>query len=128
MSAGKNDRDTRNLSNAEKEPVHRNRMDRLPYSLAEESMPFKRVYEGSCFCEKVKFGISREVPLDAKYCHCKGCQVLHGAPFQWVGVSFPVPSQMKIHFPKIDVENISSLVRLRYSKKPTSIFMKARTS
>ena len=35
--------------------------------------------------------------------HCKWCQVLHGAPFQWVGVSFPrLPSQMKIHFPKIE--------------------------
>lgn len=56
------------------------------YTLASPSNLFKRVYTGSCFCEKVKFEISREHPLDTKYCHCKGCQVLHGAPFQWAAI------------------------------------------
>lgn len=86
MPLSENDKDTRNLSKEEKEQVHRNRMDRPPYSLADSSKPFNRVYTGSCFCEKVKFEISREKPLDAKYCHCKGCQVLHGAPFQWAAI------------------------------------------
>lgn len=86
MPVENNDRDTRNLSEAEKKQVHRNRMDRPPYSLADDSKPFNRIYEGSCFCKKVKFEVAREAPLDAKYCHCKGCQQLHGAPFQWAAI------------------------------------------
>jgi hypothetical protein len=30
-------------------------------------------------------------PLDAKHCHCRQCQRLHGAPFQWA-VIFPKTS------------------------------------
>jgi hypothetical protein len=25
-------------------------------------------------------------PVDAKVCHCKGCQTLHGAPMQWAAI------------------------------------------
>ena len=28
------------------------------------------------------FKISED-PVDGTYCHCHGCQILHGAPFQW---------------------------------------------
>ncbi|KAF8448314.1 Mss4-like protein [Terfezia claveryi] len=86
MPPSSNDRDTRGLSDSEKRQVHENRMDRPPYSLADPSKPFNTIYTGACFCERVKFRISREKPLDAKYCHCTGCQVLHGAPFQWAAI------------------------------------------
>jgi hypothetical protein len=32
----------------------------------------------------VQYQLSREKPLDAKFCHCKTCQVIHG--------SFPCPT------------------------------------
>ena len=25
-------------------------------------------------------------PLDSKLCHCRDCQKLHGAPFEWVSI------------------------------------------
>ncbi|KAI5780801.1 Mss4-like protein [Geopyxis carbonaria] len=63
-------------------------MDRPPYSLdtSDDAKSFKAIYSGSCFCENVKFEISREKPLDAKFCHCPTCQRLHGAPFQWAAI------------------------------------------
>jgi hypothetical protein len=59
-------------------------MDRPPYSLSDENKDSKALYTGTCFCEKVKYEIFRDKPLDAKFCHCPTCQKLHGAPFQWV--------------------------------------------
>jgi hypothetical protein len=76
-----NSHDTSNLSHDEKRQVHENRMDRPPYKVEGE---FRPIYKGACFCEKVTFEIARERPLEAKFCHCEGCQRLHGAPFQWV--------------------------------------------
>jgi len=43
-------------------------------------------YEGGCHCGRVEFQLSREKPLNAKFCHCSTCQVLHGAPFQWAAI------------------------------------------
>ncbi|KAF8954704.1 Mss4-like protein [Flammula alnicola] len=60
-------------------------MNRPPYSL-DPTKPFKKRYRGSCFCEKVKFEVARDKPLDAKFCHCPTCQKLHGAPFQWAAI------------------------------------------
>lgn len=74
--------DTHEMSPANNQQVNTNHMDRPPYSHSDT--PFNPRYEGSCFCGTVKFQISRERPLDAKFCHCRGCQLLHGAPFQWV--------------------------------------------
>jgi len=51
---------------------------------------FKTKYESSCWCGAVRFAFASD-PLDAKYCHCKQCQRLHGAPFQWA-VIFPKTS------------------------------------
>ena len=51
-------------------------------------------YSASCHCGRVTYVVEGE-PEDAKLCHCKGCQELHGAPFEWVAifhkhrVSFP---------------------------------------
>lgn len=81
-----NDSNTSGMTEDHKRLVHENRMDRPPYArpAGHEREPFKAVYGGSCFCDRVKFEISRERPLDAKFCHCPTCQRLHGAPFQWV--------------------------------------------
>ena len=80
--------DTSSTTNNNNKSTHNIIVGSPPYALADPaSKPFRRVYyTGSCFCEKVKFEICREHPLDAKYCHCKGCQVLHGAPFQWAAI------------------------------------------
>jgi len=44
--------------------------------------PFEARYRAQCFCGAVAFEV-RADPVDAKLCHCRGCQSLHGAPFQW---------------------------------------------
>jgi hypothetical protein len=51
---------------------------REPYKVQENSGDFKALYEGGCHCGRVKYQLSREKPLDAKFCHCTTCQVLHG--------------------------------------------------
>eukprot|EP01130_Rhizamoeba_saxonica_P017640 TRINITY_DN8595_c0_g1_i1.p1 TRINITY_DN8595_c0_g1~~TRINITY_DN8595_c0_g1_i1.p1 ORF type:complete len:152 (-),score=15.13 TRINITY_DN8595_c0_g1_i1:51-506(-) len=40
------------------------------------------LYQARCHCGKVGYDVTQE-PLDSKYCHCRDCQKLHGAPFQW---------------------------------------------
>jgi len=42
-------------------------------------------YRASCFCGRVQYEVSSD-PVDAKLCHCKGCQALHGAPMQWAAI------------------------------------------
>jgi hypothetical protein len=39
-------------------------------------------YRAQCFCGAVKLEV-RADPVDSKICHCRQCQSLHGAPFQW---------------------------------------------
>ena len=51
---------------------------RPPYSVHENDPNFKVRYNGSCHCGKVQYQLSREKPLDAKYCHCTTCQKIHG--------------------------------------------------
>ncbi|EMD37495.1 hypothetical protein CERSUDRAFT_50275, partial [Gelatoporia subvermispora B] len=43
-----------------------------------------------CWCKNVSFEFHGD-PVDAKHCHCRQCQHLHGAPFQWA-VIFPKTS------------------------------------
>jgi hypothetical protein len=52
---------------------------RPPYKIQsdEEFGPVKWV--GKCQCGQVEYKLNRERPLKSKYCHCRGCQVLHGA-------------------------------------------------
>ncbi|KAL2220430.1 Mss4-like protein [Thermoascus aurantiacus ATCC 26904] len=45
-------------------------------------------WSASCHCGRVTYQLKRERPLNTKFCHCRGCQVLHGAPFQWCAI-FP---------------------------------------
>ena len=35
-----------------------------------------------CHCGAVCYEVKAD-PVDAKICHCRNCQVLHGAPMQW---------------------------------------------
>ncbi|KAI9368109.1 Mss4-like protein [Aspergillus egyptiacus] len=60
--------------------------DRAPYKIRadQEFGPVK--WRASCDCGQVTYKVNREQPLNAKYCHCRGCQKTHGAPFQWCGI------------------------------------------
>lgn len=51
---------------------------RAPYKVHENDPKFNVVYEGGCHCGRVKYQLSREKPLDSKFCHCTTCQTLHG--------------------------------------------------
>jgi len=50
---------------------------------AEDSEP--KVYSASCYCGRVRYDV-RGDPITSKLCHCVGCQLLHGAPFEWVAI------------------------------------------
>jgi len=65
-------------------PDTRERLSRAPYARA-RGENFVVKYKGKCFCEAVKFEICED-PLDASYCHCRDCQRLHGAPYQWAAI------------------------------------------
>ena len=49
-----------------------------PYRIHTKDEEFETKWRGSCHCGRVQYQLSREVPLDAKYCHCTTCQRLHG--------------------------------------------------
>ena len=73
-----------------------------PYEWSSDQ--FKATYKSMCWCKRVQFEFMGEVrplahlfqlfhppetdvwsyikPMTAKFCHCKDCQRLHGAPFQ----------------------------------------------
>lgn len=51
---------------------------RAPYKVHNNDPNFKARYNGSCHCGKVTYQLSREKPLDSKYCHCTTCQKIHG--------------------------------------------------
>jgi len=59
---------------------------RAPYSVHANDGSFQALYEGGCHCGRIRYQLSREMPLQAKFCHCTTCQVLHGAPFQWAAI------------------------------------------
>jgi hypothetical protein len=46
---------------------------------------FVAKYRAACFCGGVQYEVSAE-PVDAKLCHCRACQILHGAPMQWAAI------------------------------------------
>ena len=43
-------------------------------------------HEASCHCGRVQYQLNRDAPLDSKLCHCRDCQIQHGAPFQWAAI------------------------------------------
>ena len=61
----------------------------LPYFGSAYASPtddgFVATYSAQCYCGAVCFEFSAD-PVDAKICHCKTCQVLHGAPMQWAAI------------------------------------------
>lgn len=42
-------------------------------------------YTASCHCGAVEYQVCAD-PVDAKLCHCRDCQKLHGAPMQWAAI------------------------------------------
>ncbi|OJJ79239.1 GFA family protein [Aspergillus glaucus CBS 516.65] len=48
-------------------------------------------WRGKCHCGHISYSLNMERPLKAKFCHCRGCQLMHGAPFQWAAI-FPKSS------------------------------------
>jgi len=58
---------------------------RPPYAMHTEA-EFGARWRGKCMCGRVTYILRQERPLNAKYCHCRGCQVLHGAPLQWAAI------------------------------------------
>ncbi|KAL1998757.1 hypothetical protein VTN02DRAFT_5624 [Thermoascus thermophilus] len=61
---------------------------RPPYRIQSPEEFGEIKWRASCHCGRVTYQLKRERPLAAKFCHCRGCQVLHGAPFQWCAI-FP---------------------------------------
>ena len=66
---------------------------RPPYRVHDNDPNFKVRYKGSCHCGKVQYQLSREKPLDSKYCHCTTCQKIHGMPPLFLCTTFPTSSQ-----------------------------------
>lgn len=52
---------------------------RPPYLIQppEDFGPIK--WRGKCHCGQIGYSLNRETPLKAKFCHCRGCQLMHGA-------------------------------------------------
>ena len=46
---------------------------------------FETRYRARCHCGAVCYEVAAD-PVDAKICHCRECQVLHGAPMQWAAI------------------------------------------
>lgn len=59
---------------------------RAPYQIQKDDEFGPVKWEGMCHCGNVQYQIKEERPLAAKYCHCRACQVLHAAPFQWCAI------------------------------------------
>ncbi|KAI0346557.1 hypothetical protein BDW22DRAFT_1322973 [Trametopsis cervina] len=65
-------------------------LSKPPYGWTSEGGLFVAKYVVECWCGNVAFEFHGD-PVDAKHCHCRQCQSLHGAPFQWA-VIFPKTS------------------------------------
>lgn len=61
----------------EKDPGYK---DRPPYQIRSDEEFGPVQWRASCHCGQVTYKINRELPLNAKYCHCHGCQKTHGEP------------------------------------------------
>ncbi|MCZ6709473.1 MAG: GFA family protein [Gammaproteobacteria bacterium] len=59
-------------------------------------------YRAACYCGVVRYEVGAD-PVDAKICHCRDCQVLHGAPMQWAAI-----------FHKRDVRFTAGVEHLRF--------------
>ncbi|NNL84733.1 MAG: GFA family protein [Myxococcales bacterium] len=59
-------------------------------------------HSARCHCGAVRFEYCAD-PVDAKICHCRTCQTLHGAPMQWAAI-----------FHKRDVRLVAGFSELRF--------------
>ncbi|KAJ5597109.1 hypothetical protein N7450_003567 [Penicillium hetheringtonii] len=59
---------------------------RPPYERQSHEKVWPVKYRAVCQCRKISYVLKKDRPLDAKFCHCRGCQVMHGAPFQWAAI------------------------------------------
>lgn len=59
-------------------------------------------YRARCHCGAVWYEVGVD-PVDAKLCHCRTCQTLHGAPMQWAAI-----------FHKRDVRMLRGIEHLRF--------------
>ncbi|MDH3644909.1 MAG: GFA family protein [Gammaproteobacteria bacterium] len=50
-----------------------------------EDASFIARYQANCHCGAVRYEVGAD-PVDAKICHCRDCQALHGAPMQWAAI------------------------------------------
>ena len=57
-----------------------------PYEVQSEEQFGPIKWRGKCFCGNITYLLKREKPINAKYCHCRVCQVTHGAPLQWAAI------------------------------------------
>ncbi len=70
---------------------------------------FKTKYRASCYCNAVQIEAGAD-PVDAKICHCKTCQSIHGAPMQWASI-----------FNKRDIRIIRGIDCLKFYNSEQSI-------
>ncbi|GJE96560.1 hypothetical protein PsYK624_127570 [Phanerochaete sordida] len=68
--------------------TERDFLNKPPYNWTSDE--FAPKYVSECWCGNIVFEFHGD-PVDAKLCHCRHCQHLHGAPFQWA-VIFPKTS------------------------------------
>ena len=71
------------------------------YGSAEDE-GFIAKYRARCHCGSVRYEVCAD-PVDAKICHCRACQVLHGAQMQWAAI-----------FHKRDVRLVAGVDDLRF--------------
>lgn len=78
MTSNVNGENGKNGDDGALEGEHNQWKFRAPYQIHADNSDFHARYEGSCHCGKIHYQLSREKPLDAKYCHCTTCQKIHG--------------------------------------------------
>ena len=63
---------------------------RPPYAIQSPDQFGPVQWRGRCHCGQVTYVLNRDKPLDAKFCHCRGCQLMHGlmpplsSPYPWL--------------------------------------------
>lgn len=48
-----------------------------PYCVPTPKETSEAKWEGSCHCGQIRYFLSRDEPLNSKYCHCSDCQTMH---------------------------------------------------
>lgn len=87
--------------------------DRLSAEYASPADPaFVVRYRARCHCGTVRYEVCAE-PLDAKLCHCRDCQVLHGAPMQWAAIFRKADVRISAGLSELEFYNASRAVSAR---------------